>query len=152
MSPPHFASQTSENFVQCPHIVWKSDQISQIRMCGVPTQNSQTSYQFSCQSSPTCIFECGTPCTPLSHWNKQIFTKQNREHFFCKSGLGLGYFWKLELRLSTSPPVYEQWPAFLSHIFSCDSSSRSPPVRPYIHPSVRPSVHTSGPSVCTYQI
>ena len=45
-----------------PTLVWTSDQMTQIEMCGVPPPpNYQTSYHFGCQSSSTCISECGTP-------------------------------------------------------------------------------------------
>ena len=44
-----------------PTLVWPSDQMSQMEMCGVPPPNSQTSYQFSWHFSSTCILECGTP-------------------------------------------------------------------------------------------
>ena len=71
----------SRSLCSVPILVWTSDQITSMGMCGVPPYfehltrcpnlkcavvsppppNSQTSYQFGCQSSLTCISECGTP-------------------------------------------------------------------------------------------
>ena len=46
--------------MRCPHPSLKIWPDSQIKMCGAPL-NSQLSDQFSCQSSSTCILECGPP-------------------------------------------------------------------------------------------
>ena len=46
-------------------------------MCGVPLTNSQTFYQFSCQSSSTCISECGPPswaCSCLFCAHGSVYT------------------------------------------------------------------------------
>ena len=51
-----------------PTLIWTSDQMSQIGMCGVPSPpNFQTSFQFGCQSSSTCISKWGTPNWDC-HW------------------------------------------------------------------------------------
>ena len=57
MSPPKIFRSLCGVHTQ----VRTSDQMPQMGMCGVPPPNSQTSYQFGCQSSSTCISECGTP-------------------------------------------------------------------------------------------
>ena len=81
--PPPSASPTSWNFVRCPHPNLKI--LLDIPNLNVPCSppNSWTSYQFSCQSSSTCISECGTPSsaccdfylTLLYHKHYHIFVE-----------------------------------------------------------------------------
>ena len=92
--PPHSASRHLRTFCSVPTkhlrilwgvpaLVWTSVYMSQIGMCSVPPTNSQTSYQFSCQSSSTYISEWGTPSWACQHllssldwsrsWHPRIF-------------------------------------------------------------------------------
>ena len=100
------ASQTSENFVPSPHIVWKSDKMSKIRMCSVPTQNSQTSYQFSCQScqlvSPSVELPTQLVIQDCQHF-MQVY-KNARRKITCKTLFTFDPVVYLAINFDSSPP------------------------------------------------